>query len=299
MRMTIAAPAKINLWLRVGPPDGTGYHELSTLFCALELADTVCLRKQEAKGASTLDLAFAPPLDAPPDLGPEESNLAMRAARMFLRRAGLTWVPHIELVKRIPAGAGLGGGSSDAGSVLRALRRMHPTELTAADLLEIAAGVGSDVPFFVQGRPLALGTGRGERLTQLSPLPPRPVVLILPPFSIATREAYSWLDRDRAGESAPVPSQELKATPHVPLDWEEVSRRAVNDFEGPVFVRHPILRNLRDALAEQGARPAMLAGSGSTVFGVFPDHETASAAAQALRAAHPDHRVFLTGTRSR
>lgn len=299
MRMTIAAPAKVNLWLRVGAPNRTGYHELSTLFCALELADTVCLRKQETEGDSALDLAFAPPLDEPPDLGPEESNLAVRAARMFLQRAGLAWVPHIELVKRIPAGAGLGGGSSDAGSVLRALRRMHPRALTVEDLLEIAAAVGSDVPFFLQGRPLALGTGRGERLTELPPLPPRPVVLIVPSFPIATREAYSWLDRDRAGGTAPLPSQDLSAIPQAPLDWEEVSRRAMNDFEGPMFARHPILSELRDALAEQGARPALLSGSGSTLFGVFSDHETALAAVRALRTDYPDHRVLLTGTRSR
>lgn len=246
-----------------------------------------------------LDLSFAPPLDELPELGPEESNLAVRAAGMFLRRAGLTWVPHIELVKRIPAGAGLGGGSSDAGSVLRALRRMHPRALTAEELLEIATGVGSDVPFFAQGRPLALGTGRGERLTQLTPLPPRPVILILPPFAIATRDAYGWLDRDREGETTPVPPQELEPVPDGALDWEEVSRRAANDFEEPVFARHPILRELRDALVEQGARPAMLSGSGSTLFSVFPDRETASAAVQALRAHYPDHRVFLTATRSR
>lgn len=300
MRVTVAAPAKVNLWLRVGPPQPSGYHDLSTLFCCLELADTVVLRKRRPDDDGALELACAPPLEAVPDLGPEESNLVVRAARSFLERAGVEEAMHIQLIKRIPAGGGLGGGSSDAGSVLRALRRMHPGAVGDEELLDVAASLGSDVPFFLQGFPLAQGAGRGERLTPARTLPPRPVVLIIPPFAVSTAEAYGWLDLDR-GDS-PEAQEALQEERHgggPELTWDDVADRARNDFEGPVFARHPELGDLRDSLRALGARPALLAGSGSTVFGVFAGGPAAEEAVRTLRAEYPDHGVILTGTRTR
>lgn len=301
MKITIAAPAKVNLWLRVGPPQPTGYHDLSTLFCALDLADTVVLRKRKTGRDTELEVRAAPPLPAVPDLGPVEANLAVRAARSFVERSGSADPVHIELVKRIPTGGGLGGGSSDAGAVLRALRRLYPRALGVDELLEIATAVGSDVPFFLQGTPLAHGAGRGEELTPLRPLPPRPVVLIIPPFPVATAEAYRWLDQDRgesasSGATAPITEYGPAGSG---LTWEQVGERAVNDFEAPVFGRLPELGALRDELRTRGARPALLAGSGSTVFGVFSDGQAAHEAARGMRAEYPDHRVVVTGTRTR
>lgn len=304
MRVTVAAPAKVNLWLSVGPPQASGYHDISTLFCALDLGDTVVLRKRDPDEGTALEVGFAPPLEAVPDLGPEDSNLALRAARLFLERAGLAETAHIQLIKRIPAGGGLGGGSSDAGSVLRALCRMHPRMVSTEELMELAASVGSDVPFFAHGAPLAHGAGRGERLTALSPLPPRAVVLVLPGFPVATGDAYGWLDQDRGEEPAGSPASRTpppdgEETGLGGLSWSRVAERATNDFEGPVFGRHPELGQLRDSLRDRGARPALLAGSGSTVFGIFEESDTAEAAARALRSEYPDHRVILTRTRSR
>lgn len=300
MRVTVAAPAKVNLWLRVGPPQPSGYHDLSTLFCALDLADTLVLRKRPPEEEGLLEVTCAPPLESIPDLGPEASNLVVRAARSFLERAGIEEAMHIQLIKRIPAGGGLGGGSSDGGSVLRALRRMYPGTVGDEELLEVAAGLGSDVPFFLRGLPLARGAGRGERLTAAGTLPPRPVVLVIPPFPVSTAEAYEWLDEDR-GDSPGV-REELQEERHgggLELTWEQVAARAGNDFEGPVFGRHPELGDLRDALRALGARPALLAGSGSTVFGVFADGPSAEEAVRSLRAEYPDHGVILTGTRTR
>lgn len=299
MKITIAAPAKVNLWLRVGPRQDSGFHGISTLFCALDLADTVVIREGPTGDGAGVEATFAPPLEALPDLGPPEENLAVRAARAFAERAGLAETPTIQLVKRIPSGGGLGGGSSDAGAVLRALRRLHPRALAAEEVLDIAVGIGSDVPFFVQGGALAHGSGRGERLQPGDPLPPRPVVLILPPFPVSTGNAYRWLDESRE-ERAEVASLDADADlSGSALTWDAVCADATNDFEGPVFDRHPELRTVRDALRSRGARPALLAGSGSAVFGVFGDAATAQATARSLRDSHPHYRVVLTGTRTR
>lgn len=301
MRVTIAAPAKVNLWLRVGPAEPSGFHPISTLFCALDLADTVTLRRASSPDESGLELDFAPPLDALPELGPDDSNLAVRAASAFMERSGGRAMPQIRLVKRIPAGGGLGGGSSDAGAVLRALHRMHPRAVDTDAILDVARELGSDVPFFVLGSPLAHGAGRGERLTALVPPPPRPVVLVLPPFPVATGEAYGWLDADR--DTGILDRAPFDSSPDDPdgsrLTWERIAERASNDFEDPVFRRHPDLRDVRDALRAAGATLALLAGSGSAVFGVFAEHSDAEAAAGSVRNAFPDHRVLLTATRTR
>lgn len=315
MKVTLAAPAKINLWLRVGPRAPDGFHAVDTLFCALHLADTVVVRMVEAATDPTLETAFADPLGAVPALGPPERNLVVRAARAFIDRAGVAGAPAIRLTKRIPAGAGLGGGSSDAAAVLRALHRLHPGRLDPATLLELGAGLGSDVPFFVRGRPLARGTGRGEKLAPLPALPRRPVVVVIPPDPIATGEAYGWLDEDRSASgsegvgpvggggsrerSEDAGSGRVAARPPGPMGWDEIEERAHNDFEGPVYARHPALGALRDTLLEHGARPALLAGSGSTVFGVFRDPAEAEAAAASLRSADDSLRVVVTVTRAR
>lgn len=303
MRMTIAAPAKINLWLRVAPRDSAGYHPLSTLFCALDLADTVMLRAEVPEGAPIFEASFAAPLQAMPDLGSDSSNLAVRAAKTFLDHCGdpAVGMPRIGLVKRIPAGGGLGGGSSDAGAVLRGMCRMHPRRVSTAELRDLAAALGSDVPFFILGSPLAHGTGRGEQLTPLEPLPPRPVVLVLPDFPIATADAFRWLDEDRGGHAPPAtaPDHVGNASDGGALTWSDVADTASNDFEEPVFRRHPALREIRDELRSSGAHPALLAGSGSTVFGVFDDPEVAASAARLLGEELPAGRVLVSGTRTR
>lgn len=303
---TVSASAKVNLWLRAGARGADGYHPIDTLFCALDLADEVGVRLRPEHTSPALRPAFAAPLSKLPDMGPSAANLAVRAATAFARRAGDGAGVEIRLTKRIPAGAGLGGGSSDAAAVLRTLARLYPGRLDRDELLGIAAELGSDVAFFASEWPLAAGTGRGERLRRLPPLPSRLVVLALPPFGVSTADAYAWLDRERtsagSGEGPGIAASPGSAAspgldPGPGLTWADVARRAVNHFEPALFQRHPLLRELRDGLRAGGAEIALVAGSGSAVFGVFIDEESAHAATSTLRRAFGDVRVLLTRTR--
>ena len=262
------AQAKINLRLKVLALGDSGYHSIETVFQRLELADRIVVSVSDGGGIE-LDVSGDDSLVMAS--GPAEQNLALLAARAYLERAD--WHPRVDIrvEKVIPVGAGLGGGSADAAAVLRALDALAPAPLPGAELLSLAAAVGSDVPFLVGPHALAVGWGRGERLMSLPPLPPRPVVLAIPPVHVSTREAYGWLGRAR-GE-APSP-------PTIPGDafasWESAARHAENDFSDAVARRHPVIRKIRESLLERGARIAMLTGSGSAVFGVF-DSEPADA----------------------
>ena len=255
------AQAKINLRLKVLTLDESSYHAIETLFLRLDLADVVTVATHHGGGIS-VDMGGHPSLIIAS--GPAEQNLALRAAAAYCERAG--WHPRVEIRidKVIPVGAGLGGGSADAAAVLRALDALAPAPLPGAELLSLAATIGSDVPFLVGHEAMAVGWGRGERLMSLPPLPPRPVILAVPPIHVSTREAYGWLGRARG---------EAPARPNVPGDafesWESAARHAENDFFEPVAQRHPVIRRIRDSLLDRGARIAMLTGSGSAVFGIF------------------------------
>lgn len=291
----VRAPAKVNLFLRVLAREASGYHRIETLFAGLALHDTVRLREREEPGVALR-------LDAEEDLGPPDRNLAVRAARAYRRRADLEDGPGVEvfLTKRIPAGAGLGGGSSDAAAVLRALDRIHRGRLGSAELLELAAGLGSDVPFFLVSAPLALGWGRGGRLLSLPPLPERPVLLVIPPFRVSTASAYERLDRPASGgngEGADRMARILDARDLT--SWDGIAGHAVNDFEAPIFEAHPAAGRIRQALAEAGGRPALLSGSGSALFGVFGREEAVEAAAAAVRESFDETTVLRTRTLSR
>lgn len=290
MRERTRAPAKVNLRLRVHERQPSGYHRIETLFCTLELSDEITIDVAEGR-----DVLLE--VDGP-DLGPAEENLAVRAARGFLERAGLTRQVAIRLRKRVPAGGGLGGGSSDAAAVLRILNSLLPGTVPGAMLRDLAAALGSDVPFFLTGDLLAAGSGRGEILTPLPPLPSMPVLLALPPFPVATDAAYRWLDEDRAGGDRPAVSAD-GADAAAPGSWAEAARQAINDFEGPVFRRYPDLRVIRDSLREAGASLALLSGTGSTVFGVFADEDALGSAMALLRGRAPTVRLEVTRTASR
>lgn len=288
MRERARAPAKVNPILRVHEREPSGYHEIETLFCALELADELTIDVAEGRGVR-LDVQGA-------ELGTIEENLAVRAARMFLQLAGAERDLAIRLRKRIPAGGGLGGGSSDAAAVLNVLDRVMPGAVGHLALRRAARDLGSDVPFFLGGRPLAWGAGRGERLREAPVLPSMPVLLVIPHFPVATGQAYAWLDASRGGAVSTRSSEPALADF---ASWEEVAAAAINDFEPAVFDRHPELREIRDLLAGAGAMLSLLSGSGSTVFGIFADDDRANAAASTLRTRVPDVRLELTRTASR
>jgi 4-diphosphocytidyl-2-C-methyl-D-erythritol kinase len=281
MTCSYFAPAKINLWLRVFRSDATGYHALDTLFCAIDLSDRI----EIAAGAEGIHLHVHGA-----DLGPSPGNLAYRAAQAYYHELGLVPAVSITLHKTIPAGAGLGGGSSDAAAVLRGLQELHEQRLPEQDLLAMAARLGSDVPFFFCGAPLAHAIGRGEVLVALPAFEPRSVLVLMPPFAIATNDAYRWLD-----ESGTLQDRRVVISRH-PEGWHDVERVAVNDFEPVLFARYPQLEDLRDALRASGADITMLSGSGSAVFGVFSDARQAERARAELAGRFADVAIHTART---
>jgi 4-diphosphocytidyl-2-C-methyl-D-erythritol kinase len=281
-----AAPAKINLRLQVLAREDSGYHQIETLFCALELADEISLDTREP--GLHLEVHGA-------DLGDVRGNLVYRAASTWFAATGLEPAARIRLTKRVPHGAGLGGGSSDAATTLTLLDQIHGDRLGTANLLRIAATIGADVPFFVARDPLALAWGRGERLLALPPLPVRAVLLAVPDQAMPTALAYAELARRRGhqGGVAPVPARVLAASF---ADWQCVARAARNDFEAVLFDRIPDLAMARRMLDDAGAEPALLSGSGSSIFGIFESPARAAAAAAALGERFPNWRMLLTRT---
>ena len=257
----VAAQAKINLLLHVLAREDSGFHGIETVFLRLDLADDVAVRITHGQS-----LDCTGPRMPPSGLGPTANNLAFRAAVAYTEATGWPRGFAIEVLKRIPVGGGLGGGSADAGAVLRALDALSPNPL-GTRLVEIAAPLGADVSFMAIESPMALAWGRGERLLPIRPLDPRPVALIVPDFAIATAAAYGWLTADR-GRYTPVAAV---MPPEGLSTWEHLSVIAVNDFQPVVTMRHPIVAELVDELAAHNARIAMLSGSGATVFGIFDE----------------------------
>jgi 4-diphosphocytidyl-2-C-methyl-D-erythritol kinase len=266
----VQAQAKVNLILHVLQRDETtGYHELLTVFHRIDLVDDIVVR---AGGPDRIIEAAGPHLP-PEGLGPTEKNLAYGAAAEFAARVGWPEGFVIEITKNIPVGGGLGGGSADAGAVLRALNALAPNPVSADELWTIASTLGSDVPFLAKEWVRAFGHGRGTQLTEMSELsiPPAEVVIVVPNFSVATADAYRWLDEDRAKPGAWFPTRAEVLRSDAPGEVSELLPWGVNHFEPVVEARHPELRKIRERLAEKGALMARLAGSGSCVFGVFGD----------------------------
>lgn len=267
----VRAQAKINLFLRVLAREASGYHSIETLLLRIDLADEISIRI--APGRS---LDCTGPALPSSGLGPVEKNLAFRAASVYAHETGWPDGFAIELVKHIPVGGGLGGGSADAGAVLRALDALSPNPL-GHRLLDLATGLGADVPFLATDNPMALAWGRGERLFPMRPLDARTLLLVVPDFPIATADAYAWLTADR-GEYVPT-ADVIRA--NALATWEGIASSAVNDFERVVGRRQPVIAECVDVLRSMDATVAMLAGSGSTVFGVFDDDPDPAAVVRA------------------
>jgi 4-diphosphocytidyl-2-C-methyl-D-erythritol kinase len=265
LKLTVRAHAKVNLDLRVLGVRADGYHELRTVFQTIDLHDTlVCT---EHAGPFTLKCRTpGVPLDA--------SNLVWKAAAALwtaLGRSGEIRDAVIQIDKKIPVQAGLGGGSSDAAAALLALGRLWggaPITL----LREVGAAIGADVPFFLSGG-TALGLGRGEEIYPLVDLPPHFVVIVRPPFGVSTAEAYSWYDEDRAAGV-----RETREFQQLPVPWPSRAAQMVNDLEPPVMRRHQEIGALKITLKEAGATAAAMSGSGSAVFGLFRSRAAAEKA---------------------
>lgn len=268
----IPAPAKINLRLLVLAREDTGYHSLETLFCGIDLADE--LEVQKADEGVRLEV------QGDVDTGPAEKNLVVRAAHAFLEESGLARGVTIRLRKRIPAEAGLGGGSSDGAATLRALNSLYEEPIDPDRLLEVGATLGSDVAFFLSPTPYALAWGRGQRLMSLPPLPQAHVLVAKPDDAIATPAAFARLSELREGNhphAAGATSTDRLGS------WQRVAKRAVNDLEPPAFEAIPSLPDAKRELVECGASLALLAGSGSSLFGIFHEEDALAGAEKAMR----------------
>lgn len=291
---TARARAKVNLRLQILAREITGYHQIETVFQALELADRIRLILRD-DGEVTLKTMGRDP----EDLGPPDWNLAVQAARRFAEAysaAGERFPGvDIRLEKHIPAGAGLGGGSSDAATVLRGLNTLCDAGFAASELVLLGSELGADVSFFSSGALRALAWGRGDRVLSLDPLPARSVLLAVPSEPIETAWAYGVLAEHRDRQSSPVPTAGLLGG-DVTGGWEEVAARARNDFEPAVFPVRSELSRIKKSLVNAGARPALLSGSGSALFGVFAGEGELERAAAQLRDAEPALELIATRT---
>jgi 4-diphosphocytidyl-2-C-methyl-D-erythritol kinase len=281
----LAAPGKVNLRLRVLAREAAGFHQLETLFQALEFGDTVEITPR----GSGIDLEVDGPSPCP-----TEENLAYRAAAAYLDRTGIRQGVAIRLEKRVPAGGGLGGGSSDAAAVLKAMNELYEGELGAPELSRIGRDLGSDVPFFLSPTSLALAWGRGDRLLPLPSLPSAPALLCLPDFQVSTREAFGALSSEDGGGLPFPPVGSLD--PESLRSWAGVALVAVSDLEPVVFQMHPVLRSIRESLAGTSPAVAMLSGSGSTVFAIYEAATDRDRAQQMLQREWPGLRTIATRT---
>ena len=281
----VPAYAKVNLRLDVLGRRTDSYHELRTIFQTISLHDILVLETKREPG---IDLRIAGNSQLADE--PGQDNLVYRAIEQLGREIGFQHGVRAGLTKRIPVGRGLGGGSSDAAAALLGLLRLTGKRIEAARLLEIASGLGADVPFFLQGG-CALGIGRGN---EIYPLPdaPRRQVLVISPHEIAvpTKDAYQWLSEELTKGEDPT-----KLFRFCALCWSPQGGALSNDFEAAVFPRYPRLAAIKRELLEQGAAEASLAGSGSAVFGIYQHPAKARRAARAF----PRDQVFLCSTLSR
>jgi 4-diphosphocytidyl-2-C-methyl-D-erythritol kinase len=276
-RACVPALAKINLFLRVLGKRSDGYHELRTIFQTISLADMLEVRFLPGRRTK---IELLDPQHIP-------GNLVWKSAETAMEAMGARGHVFVYLRKRIPMGAGLGGGSSDAAAVLLALNALTGRPLPLDRLCELGAALGSDVPFFLLGG-TAVGIGRG---TELFPLPDRPAqfgLLIAPDVAVSTAEAYAALSPRLTTKS-----QENKIVSFQSLVWNRgVSKAGCNDFEAVVFKQHRRLAGLKQRLLDGGASTALMTGSGSAIFGLFPSEAAVRGALKKLSDAKSGERFF-------
>ena len=287
--MKLRTNAKVNLFLRILGERSDGYHEIETILHTVSLADDIEIVAAET-GEVVVEMSYAEGLSG--EIPHPDENLINVAARALIgsgaRNDGVT----IRLVKRIPVGAGLGGGSGNAAGALVALARHWGLEITPEDLLEHAATIGSDVPYCIEGGTV-LASGRGEKLTRLAPATPMWFVLGISETPLPTRDVYA------AFAEHPPAASEKSAPMALALgagDVAEVASLLHNDLEPPAFALRPELPALKERMLAAGALGALLSGSGPTIFAIARDEVHARALAAAL--ADDFHRVEVVESRT-
>ena len=272
--LIVQAPAKINigLWVKNKRPDG--FHELDTFFQTISLMDSITLHESFEEGIRVSCNNKNVPVG--------EDNIAFRAARLFLQKVGIEPALDIHIEKRIPMAAGLAGGSTDAAAVLTGLARLYERTITPAEFMEMAAFLGSDVPFLIRGG-LARGSGRGEKLEFYEqPKNPITVVIVMPnDVSVSTKWCY---------ENYTPSNNELKARSFEMIleafqnrNFACLKRVVFNDLESVTLQRYPIIQKIKELLASTGDGVVLMSGSGPAVFGLFDTKQKALFALKALK----------------
>lgn len=270
--LTLQAPAKINIGLRILGKRTDGYHEIWSVLQEINLCDEIDLWNAP-------DLSFLMQTDQP-DIPGDESNLCLRAASLLKEETGYPAGARIRLRKVIPAGAGLGGGSSDAAAVLKGLNRLWKIGYNEADLMALAARLGSDVPFFILGG-CCVATGRGATLKRIPSLVTDSVVLVCPGVHISTEWAYKNIKNYHLTSKM----KSIIFRSSLPKIFRSSRAREifVNDFESVVFAFYPELKLIKDVLFDSGAYFVSLSGSGSALFGLIRSADKAKETTEKLR----------------
>ncbi len=266
-KIVLKAPAKVNLFLLITGRREDGYHLIYTLFQKIALYDSVELAAGEQNGIV---------INCPDWLDSGPGNLAYRAAEAFYNAAGLEPGVTISIDKKIPAGGGLGGGSSNAAAVLSGLNALYDSPLSRETLHRLAASIGADCPFFLLDAPAAIGTGTGSDVQKID-TPRRWLVLVLPGFGVSTQWAYQNFELTTSHQDTIFDARAHLDT----LMWR-------NDLEQPVLRKYPQIGEIKQQLLSLGAQAAMMSGSGSTVFGVFPSRKAAEKAVSRIAGLEKD-----------
>ena len=281
--ITVFAPAKINVVLRILDRRPDGFHNLWSIMQTVALEDEVCIKICADRQDIQLSCDAA-------QLAADRSNLVYRAAAEVLARAKQSIGLDIELRKRIPMGAGLGGGSSDAAATIIGLNRLLRLEWSPTQMADAGQSLGSDVPFFFFA-PSAFVAGRGETVRPVIVEGARWVVLVNPGFGVDTKWAYQELAATRTSVR-PLSHAQQELDRQSRMGWVQLIAAAENDFEAPVFAAYGKLREIKQSLQDHGAEIALLSGSGATVFGVFTD-EARARDAQAQFVTEKSMKVFV------
>ena len=266
----VAAHAKMNLFLHVLAREVSGFHSIETLFALLELHDELTIERTD--GAIEIAVQGA-------DTGPERQNLAYKAADMVLGATGRTFGVNIRLTKSIPVQAGLGGGSSDGATTLHGVNKLAGNCIPERQILQFAAELGSDVPFFASRVAFAIGWGRGERLFEIPGPGSAPALIVRPAFGVSTREAYESLSPHRAERESGDPrvlAQERLT------DWRGISDLSANDFEAVLLDRKPQLREVFSRMENTDPILTRLCGSGSGIVAIYNTAQERDAARVSL-----------------
>jgi 4-diphosphocytidyl-2-C-methyl-D-erythritol kinase len=278
--LTLQSPAKLNLWLEILGKRDDGFHEIKTVFHKISLYDTIRLSLLPRGNIIVTADDPAVPTDA--------TNLAYRAAALLTEDRKLATGVAIHIKKKIPAGAGLGGGSSNAATTLVGLNKLLHLNLSGQDLQNLSKNIGADVPFFVSNFATSRASGIGEILTPLRLSQRLWFLIVFPGFAVSTSWAYGAYD----AYTLLTNKKNNHKIYYFSRSFDDVVSLLLNDFEPVVVSHHPEIKAIKESLLQAGASGALLSGSGSSVFGVFATRQAAERAKPVL-AQRESHRVFL------